>query len=69
MRKKQNPKPTCCPKCGGEVYELLWGEPMMSEDDYFHLYGKHVIYAGCCIAFGKVPKWQCSKCGERFYEE
>ena len=59
-------KPEKCPKCGAPVYEILYGLPVMSEEDYFDTYHEHVIYGGCCISEDD-PEWQCSKCGAEIY--
>lgn len=60
-------KPDVCPACGAPVYPILYGEPVMSEEDYFNTYGEHVIYGGCCINFND-PEWACSKCGLKIYQ-
>ena len=54
-----------CPKCGAPVYKILYGEPMMNEDEYFKTYGEHVIFGGCCISDDS-PSHQCSNCGKQF---
>lgn len=69
MKKKYESKvkPDKCPKCGAPVYQILYGEPMMSEEDYFKTYHEHVIYGGCCISEND-PEWACSKCGTEIYQ-
>lgn len=57
-------KPEVCPKCGAPVCPILYGEPSMSEEDYFKTYGERVIYGGCCIS-NCSPKWVCSQCGQK----
>ncbi len=60
-------KPDKCPRCGAPVYKILYGEPAMSEEDYFKTYGEHVIFGGCIIS-GDDPTWACSQCGQEFYQ-
>lgn len=59
-------KPNQCPKCGASVYRILYGMPIMSEEEYFNTYHEHVIYSGCEITEDN-PKWACSKCGVEIY--
>lgn len=59
-------KPKKCPKCGAPVYQILYGLPAMSEEDYFKTYHKHVIYGGCCVSEDD-PEWACSNCGAEIY--
>jgi hypothetical protein len=61
-------KPRKCPLCGGEVVEIMYGEPMMSEEDYFKTYHKHVVYGGCCISEDS-PQWQCRICEAEMYKK
>ena len=60
-------KPDVCPKCGAPVYKILYGMPMMSEENYFMTYREHVIYGGCEITEDD-PKWACSKCGAKIWQ-
>lgn len=39
-------KPDKCPKCGAPVYRILYGMPVMSEEEYFNTYNEYVIYGG-----------------------
>ncbi len=68
MKKKYESieKPNKCPKCGAPVYQILYGLPVMSEEEYFKTYHEHVIYGGCCVS-EVYPEWQCSKCGAEIY--
>ena len=50
-------KPDKCPRCGAPVYEILYGLPVMSEEEYFETYHEHVIYGGCCISEDD-PEWR-----------
>ena len=59
-------KPRKCPHCGGEVYKILYGEPICSEEEYFERFGKHVVFGGCCIT-GNDPEYECVDCGMKFY--
>ena len=59
-------KPDKCPKCGAPVYRILYGLPVMSEEEYFNTYHEHVIYGGCCISKDD-PEWACSQCGAEIY--
>jgi len=61
-------KPSCCPKCGGEVYELLYGMPNVGKEQELLERGIRYIYAGCAITEGQRPKWQCSECQQQFYK-
>jgi hypothetical protein len=60
-------KPRKCPLCGAPVYKILYGEPAMSESDYFKKYGEHVIFGGCCITEND-PMWACSACKTKFWK-
>ena len=59
-------KPDKCPRCGAPVYEILYGLPVMSEEEYFEKNHEHVIYGGCCVSEDD-PEWACSKCGAEIY--
>ena len=59
-------KPDKCPRCWAPVYRILYGLPVMSEEEYFKTYHEHVIYGGCCISEDD-PEWACSKCGAEIY--
>ena len=48
-------KPSCCPKCGGEVYELLYGMPNVGKEQELLERGIRYIYAGCAITEGRRP--------------
>lgn len=58
-------KPRKCPYCRGNVYRILYGEPMYSEYEYFEHFGEHVIFGGCCIT-GDDPEWACNECGREY---
>lgn len=61
-------KPDKCPKCGAPVFTIFYGEPMMSEEEYYNTYHEHVIYGGCCVSDDN-PEWKCSKCGLEIYKQ
>ena len=61
-------KPRKCSKCGGNVYRILYGEPVCCEEEYFERFGEHVVLGGCCIT-GDDPEWACSECGETFVQD
>ena len=65
-RYESKEKPDKCPNCGAPVYEILYGMPVMSEEEYFNTYHEHVIYGGCCISEDD-PEWQCRKCGAEIF--
>ncbi len=56
-------KPCKCPKCGGKVVPILYGEP--SHEAYEEsLQGKFVL-GGCCICEDS-PDWECLECHHQF---
>lgn len=61
-------KPCKCPECKGDVYEILYGAPMCSEEDMFKETGKHYVFGGCIITENP-SKWACCKCGQEFRKE
>ncbi len=67
-RYKSDVMPDKCPKCGAPGYRILYGRPVMSEEEYFNTYHEHVIYGGCCISDDN-PKWACSKCGTEIFAD
>ena len=40
-----NKKDTICPVCGKPLYKILYGEPSMTEEEYFKTYGEHATMA------------------------
>ena len=58
-----------CPKCGGKIVEIVYGEPT---DELFNAAERgEVILGGCCIAFDEKgnqidPKYGCVDCDEKF---
>lgn len=58
-----------CPKCGGKIVEILYGEP--TEELFNAAERREVILGGCCIAFDEkgnqiAPQYGCIDCDERF---
>lgn len=58
-------KPRKCPICGGEVFEIIHGMPMCSEEEYYRRYGKRVIFRGCGLREND-PEWACIDCKQEF---
>lgn len=62
-------RPGKCPKCGGEVYDILYGEPTSTwEEDYLKETGHHAILGGCIIS-EDCPDFVCKDCGLNFREK
>lgn len=61
-------RPKRCPRCGGEVCDILYGEPCSTwEEDYMKATGRKAVLGGCCLsADGKDPDYQCEDCGQQF---
>jgi len=62
-------KPRKCPVCGFKpVATILYGDigysPQLSEQ----MEKREVVLGGCSIYPDK-PRWQCSKCGTKFYRK
>ncbi len=62
-------KPEKCPICGSEpVATILYGDlgysPQLSEQ----MEKREIVLGGCCNYPDK-PRWQCTKCGTKFYKE
>lgn len=58
-------KPRKCPRCGGNVYRILYGEPMYSEEEYFEHFGEHVVFGGCCVTDND-SDWACQECYQEY---
>ena len=69
---KVSSKPDKCPKCGGKVVKILYGEPSI---EAFEAEDRgELILGGCCIQIdgegnSLMPDWQCKKCNAQFIEE
>ncbi|MCQ2348423.1 MAG: hypothetical protein MJZ65_04460 [Paludibacteraceae bacterium] len=60
-------KPRKCPKCGGKVARIFYGLPAYTEKLQADLDAGRVILGGCCRTEHD-PTWQCTKCGQEFYQ-
>ena len=56
-------KPGKCPKCGGKVVPILYGEPNGMADQ--ELLKGNLVFGGCCIAEND-PDWVCLGCEQLF---
>ena len=69
---KVSSKPDKCPKCGGKVVDILYGDPM---DEAIEAYKRgEIILGGCCIELDEngnslMPDWQCKECEAQFIAE
>ncbi len=69
---KVSSKPDKCPKCGGKVVKIIYGEPSI---EAFEAEERgEIILGGCCIQIdgegnSLMPDWQCKKCNAQFIEE
>ena len=69
---KVSSKPDKCPKCGGKVVKIIYGEPSI---EVFEAEQRgEIILGGCCIRVDEegnslMPDWQCKKCNAQFIEE
>lgn len=59
-------RPKRCPRCGGEVCDILYGEPTSTwEEDYLASTGRKAVLGGCCLHEG-MPDYECEDCGQQF---
>ena len=59
-------RPKVCPKCGGEILDILYGMPTATwEEDYFKKTGHHASLGGCCIE-EDMPDYVCKDCETEF---
>lgn len=59
-------RPHKCPRCGGEVCDILYGEPTATwEEDYLKETGHRAILGGCIITDDD-PNYECAKCEQKF---
>ena len=59
-------RPRRCPRCGGEICDILYGEPVSTwEEDHMKATGHRAVLGGCCIHEG-IPDYQCTDCGLQF---
>ena len=69
MLSNVNCKPDVCPKCGGNIVDIIYGEP--SQGLYERFLRNEVILGGCCMVVDETgyisnPEWGCVKCGRQF---
>ena len=72
MSIKVSAKPDKCPKCGGKVVEILYGEPTYEAFEASER--GEIVLGGCCISIDgegdlQSPDWQCIKCETQFKQE
>lgn len=61
-------RPRRCPRCGGEVCDILYGEPTATwEEDYMKETGRRAVLGGCIITSDD-PDYECAKCGQKFWK-
>jgi len=61
-------KPEKCPVCGfSPVATILYGDIGYSPQLSQQMEKREVVLGGCSIYPDK-PRWQCSKCGTKFYK-
>lgn len=61
-----NRKPCKCPKCGGKVVKIVYGEP--SPELFEMADRKEVVLGGCCHMEGD-PQWVCCECEQQFWKK
>ena len=60
-------KPCKCPKCGGKVVKIVYGEPC--PELFEQAERKEVVLGGCCIHEDGDPQWACVECEQAFIKE
>lgn len=66
---KRKTVPNICPKCGGKIVEIIYGEP---DQELFEASERgEVILGGCCITVDEKgnrldPQYGCIDCEETF---
>jgi len=62
-----NRKPCKCPKCGGKVVKIVYGEP---GPELFEMADrKEVVLGGCIIHMEGDPQWACCECEQQFWKK
>lgn len=61
-------RPKRCPRCGGEVCDIIYGMPVATwEEDHLKATGHKAVLGGCCLSVdGSDPDYQCEDCGLQF---
>lgn len=61
-------RPNRCPLCGGDICDILYGEPTATwYEDYLKDTGLRAVLGGCCITDND-PDYECAKCGQQFWK-
>ena len=60
-------KPFKCPKCGGKVVKIVYGEPC--PELFEQAERKEVILGGCCINLDGNPQWACTECEQQYWKK
>ena len=61
-------RPNRCPLCGGDICDILYGEPTATwYEDYLKATGHRAVLGGCCITDND-PDYECAKCGQQFWK-
>lgn len=58
-------KPRKCPRCGEEVWDIVYGTGDMDEMEFLLSYRKNACMGGDNIP-RRLPIWECSCCSARF---
>ena len=72
MNKPFISRPTICPKCGGKIVEIIYGEPSI---ELFEAHERgEIILGGCCMVVDDKgnqldPKYGCVDCEYRSYTD
>lgn len=62
-------KPDVCPKCGGNIVDIIYGEPNQELNE--QSLRNDVVLGGCCLIVDETgnmtnPEWGCVKCDRKF---
>lgn len=55
-------RPKKCPRCGGEVCDILYGEPTATWEEVYLAETGHRAVLGGCIISENMPDYECAKC-------
>ena len=61
-------RPKRCPRCGGEVCDIIYGLPCSTwEEDHLKATGHKAVLGGCCLSVdGSDPDFLCEDCELQF---
>lgn len=59
-------KPCKCPKCGGKVVPIAYGEP---NTELFEQADRKEVILGGCIISDSSPDWGCIECETEFIKK